>query len=168
MASDPQQLTSAQAQESVLCLVKHFFKTITSNPVWEEATTRGILSVPLSEDWEEQPFLTHIVPIWTRQRYSYWLVFHLHFSGYSAFPVEYPTVPKGQSRVRVAFHANNTQSQVDGLVSAVCEWATEMMELEKGGADGDRKLPKAARQVYAIMGDENIDKFRTKNLSFKN
>lgn len=140
---------------------------ITSNATWEEANKRGILSVPLSEDWEEEPFVTHIVPIWTRQRYSYWLVFHLHFCGFSAFPVEYPAVPKGQSRVRVAFHANNTQIQVDGFVGAICEWAQEMMEIEQGGADGDRKIPKAARQVYAIMGDENIDRFRTKNPQFK-
>lgn len=42
-----------------------------------------------------------------------------------------------------------------------------MMEIEQGGADGDRKIPKAARQVYAIMGDENIDRFRTKNPQFK-
>ena len=115
----------------------------------------GILSVPLSEDWEEQPFLTHIVPIWTRQRYSYWLVFHLHLSEFCTFPVEYPTVPKGQSRVRVAFHANNTESQVDGLVGAICEWAQEMMSIEKCGGNGD-KIPRAARQIYAMMGDENV------------
>ena len=75
--------------------------------------------------------------------------------------MEYPTVSKGQSRVRVASHANNTEPQVDGVVSAICEWAREMMEIEKGGGDGN-KIPKAARQIYAIMGDENIDIFRTK------
>ena len=63
--------------------------------------------------------------------------------------MEYPIVPKGQSRVRVAFHANNTESQVDALVGAICEWAQEMMDIEGGGGDGN-KIPKAARQVYAI------------------
>lgn len=132
--------------------MKYFFKTITSNAIWEEATERRILSVPLAENWEEQPFLTHIVPIWTRQRCNYWLVFHLHFSAFSAFPVEYPTVPKGQSRVRVTFHAHNTESQVEGLVRAICEWAQEMMEIEGGGGDGN-KIPKAARRVYAMVAD---------------
>ncbi|KAL9121373.1 MAG: hypothetical protein Q9187_002067 [Circinaria calcarea] len=140
------------AQDKVQFLVKHFFKTISSNAIWKEATERGILSVPLSEDWEEQPSLTHIVPIWTRQRQSYWLVFHLQFSGFCAFPVDYPTVPKGQSRVRVAFHANNTEIQVEGLVIAICEWAQEMMEIEQGGGGGN-KIPKAARQVYTITTD---------------
>lgn len=132
--------------------MKHFFKTITSNAIWEEATKRGILFVPLSEDWDEQPFLTHIVPIWTRQRYSYWLVFHLHFFKCCAFPVEYPTVPKGQGRVRLAFHANNTASQIDELVNAICEWAQEMMKIEEGSGDKNR-IPRAARQIYALMGD---------------
>lgn len=75
--------------------------------------------------------------------------------------MEYPTVPKGQSRVRVAFHANNTESQVDGLVAAICEWAREMMEIESGRGDGN-KIPKAARQVYATMGVENIDRLKAK------
>ena len=130
---------------------------MTSNKIWEEATTRGILSIPLSEEWEQQPFLSHIVPVWTRQRYSYWLVFHLLLSGICAFPVEYPTVPKGQSRVRLAFHANNTEAQVNVLVAAIGEWAQEMMDIEKGTGGGNR-LPKAARQVYGIMGNASIDK----------
>lgn len=135
-------------------LVKHFFAAITSDATWDEASERGILSVPLSDDWETQPFLTHIVPVWTRQRYAYWLVFHLHLAGFCAFPVEYPTVPKGKSRVRLSFHANNTEKQIDGLVAAVGEWAREMMEIESVGAR--EKIPKAARQVYAMMGEDTI------------
>lgn len=69
-------------------------------------------------------------------------------------------MPKGKSRVRVAFHASNTESQVDGLVHAICEWAREMIEIEKGGGNGN-KIPRAARHVYAIMGHENINQFRT-------
>ena len=122
---------------------------------------RGILSVPLRDDWEEQPFLTHIVPIWTRQRYSYWLVFHLQFAKFCTFPIEYPIVPRGQSRVRVAFHASNTESQVEGLVSTICEWAQEMIEIEKGVGNGN-KVPKAARELYAIMGEENSGPSRPK------
>ena len=77
--------------------------------------------------------------------------------------MEYPTVPKGQSRVRVAFHADNTENQVDGMIDTVCEWAQEMMEIERGGGDVNTQIPKAARQVYAIMGDEDIVKPKTKS-----
>lgn len=72
--------------------------------------------------------------------------------------MEYPTVPKGHSRVRLAFHANNTESQVEQLVSAISEWAGEMMEIEEGGRCGN-KIPSAARQVYAWMGDEEVNGF---------
>lgn len=68
--------------------------------------------------------------------------------------MEYPAVPKGQSRVRIAFHANNTESETEGLVAAIAEWAQEMINIEDGGGSGD-KIPKAARQVYAWMGDES-------------
>ena len=142
-----------KAQNTVQRLVKHFFKCTASNTIWQEATRRGILSLPLSEAWEDQPFHTHLIPVWTRQRYSYWLVFHLHFAGFCAFPVEYPTVPKGQSRVRLAFHANNTEAQIDGLVDAVGVWAQEMMEIEDGGGVCG-SVPRAARQVYMVMGDD--------------
>ena len=123
-----------------------------SSIIWEEATDRGILSVPLSETVEERPFLTHIVPIWTRQRYSYWLAFHLHFCGFCTFPVEYPIVPKGQSRVRISFHADNTIGQVEALVAAICEWAQEMMEIEEDTSSLER-IPRAARRVYAALNE---------------
>lgn len=62
----------------------------------------------------------------------------------------------------MAFHANNTESQVDGLVSAICEFAQEMMEIEKGGGGGGGdEIPKAARRVYAMMGDESVNGFET-------
>ncbi|MCJ1357757.1 MAG: hypothetical protein MMC33_007753 [Icmadophila ericetorum] len=144
------------AQENVQYLVKHFFKLITSNSTWAEATARGILDVPLSLAWEERDFVTHIVPIWTRTRHSYWLAFHLNFHKFCAFPVEYPTVAKGQSRLRLSFHASNTELQVEDLVSAICEWAEEMIKIEDGEANGN-KIPRAARQVYEWMGDESVD-----------
>ncbi|KAL8927687.1 MAG: hypothetical protein Q9172_001247 [Xanthocarpia lactea] len=142
-----------EAQESVQRVVKHFFKVISADPVWEKAMRQGVVEVPLLRDWETRPFVTHIVPIWTRPQYSYWLVFHLHIRNFCASPVEYPAVPKGQSRVRLTFHANNTESQVEGLVEAIGEWASEMMEIE-GDRTKRRKLPSAARQVYALMGDD--------------
>ncbi|KAL9132081.1 MAG: hypothetical protein Q9217_000117 [Psora testacea] len=134
------------AQASVQSLVRFFFQTIASNVVWQKATKRGILDVPLATDWEDEPFLSHIIPIRTRHKHSYWLVFHMNLRKICAFPVEYPTVPEGQSRVRLAFHANNTQSQVEQLVDAICEWAEEMIKIEE---DGGGRIPRAARQVYA-------------------
>lgn len=110
----------------------------------------GILTVPLAEEWEDHDFLVHCVPVWTRQRYNYWLVFHLQLNGICAFPIEHPVVPKGQSRVRLIFHGGNTEDDVDKLVTALCAFAQEMIELEKEPKDVP-KVPKAAQQVYALM-----------------
>ena len=74
----------------------------------------------------------------------------------SVFPVEYPPVTKGQSRVKLIFHANSTEAQVDALISAICDWATEMMDIEGSGGKGS-KLPRAAQHVYALMGNEEIN-----------
>lgn len=111
----------------------------------------GILSVPLSEDWDSREFLTHIVPVWTRQRYNYFLVFHLQLSGICAFPIDYPTVPKGQGRIRLMFHGGNTEAEVNSLVKSLCDFAREMVAIEKAGDQAQTKVPKAAQQVYALM-----------------
>lgn len=144
-----------QAQSNIQHLVKHFFHRMTSNPIWEKASSMGILSIPVMEDdWESKSFHAHIVPVWTRQRYNWWLVFHLQLSGISAFPIDYPTVPKGQSRIRLMFHAANDEGQVDLLANTICAWASEMIAIEEGSdgsAKGTNKMPKAAQQVYALM-----------------
>ena len=123
---------------------------MSSNPIWDKANDMGILSIPVSRDSDPDNFVAHIVPIWTRQRYNWWLVFHLQLSGISAFPIDYPTVPKGQSRIRLMFHAANTEAEVAFLATTICNWAKEMIDIEEG-ADGKGKVPKAAQQVYALM-----------------
>lgn len=110
----------------------------------------GILSIPLLDEQRPHGFITHIAPVWTRDRYNYWLVFHLQLSGICAFPINYPTVPKGQSRIRIMFHGQNTEAEVDSLVAALCGFAKEMIDIEKGG-DAVQKVPKAAQKVYGLM-----------------
>ncbi|XDG09182.1 hypothetical protein ABKA04_008797 [Annulohypoxylon sp. FPYF3050] len=139
------------SQEKIQDLVKHFLTTITSHEIWDEANDLGILSIPISDNWEYREFMTHIVPVWTRQRYNFWLVFHLQSSKISAFPIDYPVVPKGQSRIRLMFHAGNTEAEVELLANSICEWAKEMIDIEKG--EGKSKIPKAAQQIYAMMAD---------------
>lgn len=128
--------------------MKHFFETITENPVWDEANEEGILSIPLAEDWESRPFLTQVVPVMTRQRYTLWLCYHVQLAGICAFPIDYPVVPKGQGRLRVVFHATNTKEEVEKLADKICEWAQEMLDIEARGK-GSGKIPTAARRVQA-------------------
>ena len=123
---------------------------MSSNPIWDKATDMGILSIPVMNDWESNDFNAHIVPVWTRQRYNWWLVFHIQLNGVSAFPIDFPTVPKGLSRIRLMFHAANTESEVEFLATSICNWAKEMIDIEEG-AKGKGKMPRAAQQVYALM-----------------
>ena len=117
---------------------------------------KGVIDVPLLHGWEQRPFVTPIVPIFTRPQYATWLVFHLTFSQICAFPVDVPTVRKGQSRVRLTFHGHNTEAHVEKLVTAIAEWAQEMADLESRTSTVQR-IPKAARQVYSWMGDQKVE-----------
>ncbi|KAJ2988511.1 hypothetical protein NUW58_g3939 [Xylaria curta] len=141
-----------KAQENIIYLIKRFVTAIRANHDFQKASEMGIVWVPLCKDLEERKFLVHIVPIRTRDRYSYWLAFHLQLAGYCIYPLDHPVVPKGQSCIRLIVHGANTEAQIDGMVKSTCEWAREMVEIETGAAEGNNRIPKAAQQVYAMMG----------------
>lgn len=109
----------------------------------------GLLSCPLAEDWEQRPYHSHIVPIRTRPRHEQYLFFHMSMAGMNAYNISYPVVPKGSSRIRMVFHAHNTEQEIDTAVAAICSWESEMLEIEENGPNST--LPKAALQVYAMQ-----------------
>jgi len=137
-------------QDHIQHLVRYFFALLEQDPDWEKASEEDMLYIPIMGDWESRDWQAHIVPLWTRQRYNYWLVFHLQLSGICAFPIDYPTVPKGQGRIRLMFHAGNTEKEVENLASIVCSFAREMISIEEGNI-GASKVPVKAQQVYAMM-----------------
>lgn len=106
----------------------------------------GILSVPLAEGWEQRPLVTPIIPIWTRAGYHYLLFSHLALAKICAFAVQHPTVPKEHPRVRLVFHANHTELQVERLVSVVSEWAQKMMDIEQS-VDRAERLAWASQKM---------------------
>ncbi|MCJ1316554.1 hypothetical protein MMC15_001875 [Xylographa vitiligo] len=143
-------LTDLQRQDNIQHLVKHFYSILAANPIWEKATEMRMLYIPISEDWESRDWHAHIVPLWTRQRYNYWLVFHLQLLDICAFPIDHPTVPKGQGRIRLMFHGGNTEAEVETLASTICAFAREMIDIEEA-EDSASKVPVKAQQVYALM-----------------
>ncbi|KAL6890032.1 8-amino-7-oxononanoate synthase [Trichoderma evansii] len=140
---------SAPRIEALRNSVTHFFKTLTSHPVWDDAVDAGILNVPLAEDYETNEDLTHIVPVLTRPKHELYLFFHLLTRNINAYPISFPVVPKGKSRVRLVWHTHNTIDQAEKVANAICEWAQEMLDIEDGKTDND--LPSAARQVFAMQ-----------------
>ncbi|KAI0165410.1 putative aminotransferase [Hypoxylon sp. FL1284] len=146
-----------QTQNRVQYLVRHFFETVTSHSLWHQARERGLLAIPLLEGWETRPFVTHIATLRTRQKYIYWLYFHILSSSYCVFPVGPPAVPLGQSRLKVTFHAGNTEEDVRGLAKAIFEWVQEITAIEYG--DTDKTLTGAAEAVYNWMRSEGLKGF---------
>lgn len=129
--------------------IKLFFTTMASHPAYDRVTEASIFHVPLMEGWESKPFLTQIVPIMTADKHNLFLTMHLQMLKMAAYPIDFPVVPKGASRVRIVFKATNTPDEVVALATAICEWGDEMLALKQEGRAGT--LPKAARQVYSWL-----------------
>jgi 8-amino-7-oxononanoate synthase len=53
--------------------------------------------------------------------------------GFLVRPITYPTVPKGQERVRVCLHAGNTEDEVRRLSEVVSEWVRDEGKREAAG-----------------------------------
>ena len=126
--------------------VKHFLRTITAHPVWNEAVDKGILNIPLAKNFESIKTLTHIIAVLTRPKHELYLFYHLTMNNINAYAWGHPVVPKGKSRVRLVFHAHNTLDQAETLANTICEWAQEMLSI----GDSESVIPSAARQVYAM------------------
>ncbi|KAL8927713.1 MAG: hypothetical protein Q9208_002128 [Pyrenodesmia sp. 3 TL-2023] len=131
-------------------LTLFYLDTLTSNPIYKKANAKGLLRMPMHEDgdWHEVP-ITHIVPIWTKPKHAYYLSFHLVRDGINGTAIAFPVVARGEERVRILLHAQNTREEVMTLVRSICSWAEEMLEIE---ASGDKnRLPSAARLAYDLL-----------------
>lgn len=89
------------------------------------------MSMPVADGYETQDFVTHVIPIWTRDKENRLLAVHLHLSDFCAWPIDFPVVPKGEGRVRLVFHSKNTFEEVEGLVGLICEWCQASVEQEE-------------------------------------
>ncbi|KID74281.1 8-amino-7-oxononanoate synthase [Metarhizium brunneum] len=136
-----------EEQERIQKTISYFFKRLTSKPDWQQAVAAGLLSCPVAEGWEQRQFHAHIIPIRTRPRHEQYLFFHNMLANIMAYNFAYPVVPKGESRIRIVVHAHNTEDDVDKLVASICQWAHEMLDLEKCGSNNT--LPSAASKVFA-------------------
>lgn len=135
-------------------MIPYFFEKLLATPEWKKAQATGLLSCPLSEGWENRKFHTHVVPILTRPRHELYLSFHLLSANMNAYYFSYPVVPRGESRVRMVFHAHNTKEQIDKTVDAICDWAREMFMIEQSASSD--ALPMATRKAFAkkaILGE---------------
>lgn len=121
-------------------LIRHFYTRMYQHQAWSKAKSAEILDIPSGKDYESQPFVTQIVPLWTRNLDNHWLASNLQYANYRAWPVDYPVVPRDQGRVRLMFHADNTIEQVDGVVETIVKWINERLNVVEGQRPRKRDL----------------------------
>lgn len=105
----------------------------------------GLISVPLANEWEDRAIHSHVIPIKVRPGHELILFEHLAIANMMAYPISYPTVPKGTACIRLVFHAHNTREEIDRLVTTIGKWAIETLEIERG--ELKNTLPSAMRQL---------------------
>ncbi|KAL9470808.1 hypothetical protein ACSS6W_008749 [Trichoderma asperelloides] len=148
-----QLLSSGQTQKEqnhIQEIVKYFFESLLDHPIWQEAMDEGLISVPLAEDYEQRSVLSHVVPIKVKPGHDFFLFIHLAKANMNAYPMAYPVVPKGTALVRMLFHAHNTKEEVDKIITAVGEWADEILSIERG--ESKNVIPSSMREFLAMQG----------------
>ncbi|KAK0220602.1 aminotransferase [Armillaria fumosa] len=75
-----------------------------------------------SVDRSKDPLVSPVFPLLTSQ--SLKLAEYLNSKGYVAQAIPFPIVPKGQERIRVVIHAENTFSDIDAFIAILLDWAT--------------------------------------------
>ncbi|KAK0444618.1 aminotransferase [Desarmillaria tabescens] len=73
-------------------------------------------------DRSKDPLVSPIFPLLTSQSLN--LAKYLNSKGYAAQVIPFPVVPRGQERVRVVIHAENTRNDIDTFVAILLDWAT--------------------------------------------
>ncbi|OBT66209.1 hypothetical protein VE03_04349 [Pseudogymnoascus sp. 23342-1-I1] len=115
-------------QHRLQYLVRHFCAGVRTLPHYQRAKDSGYLTIPVAEDFQKKRFMSHIVPLWSPAADA--LSIGLLVNKITAYPVAYPTVPKGQKRVRLVFHAGNTESDLNKVLATIGEWLEERFQGE--------------------------------------
>jgi hypothetical protein len=122
-------LTPKKRQHRIQYLVRLLCARIRAIPLYERAKESGYLRVPLADGFEDKPLMSHIVPLWSEAGDA--LSIGLLMNKITAYPVVFPTVPRGTKRVRICIHADNTEEDINKLVACVDEWLQERFKGDK-------------------------------------
>ncbi|CAG7921941.1 unnamed protein product [Penicillium olsonii] len=110
-------------RESLQKNVLHFYRSLEGHPQLERVSRLGILRVPLLAGWEERPFQTPIVVVYTQDGKSSSLANELERQKYRVQQGGYPFVPRGLEGIRIMIHADNTEQEIEGLLQAIMAWS---------------------------------------------
>ncbi|KAE8346828.1 hypothetical protein BDV24DRAFT_175672 [Aspergillus arachidicola] len=111
--------------------LQFFYQTLTTSAEWQHAKRKGIFHLPTEKTWRSEPFLAPIAAIVVQPGKAKELAQHLHQAKYWVNTANFPLVPKGKDRIRIVIHADNTESQIEGLVRLLREWARGQIRLDE-------------------------------------
>lgn len=131
-------------QAKVFSNVKYFHQKLFEQSVYKQAREKDIIFIEGTEEWDDNKQHSHIVGLRGREGENQVLSFHLLMAGICAWPISYPVVPKGKGRIRMIFHANNTEEQIDYLVSVLMDFAQFVMDTE---AEVEKETGATGRQL---------------------
>lgn len=90
-----------------------------------------------------------IIPLLTADARE--LAAHLRANGLLARPICYPTVPKGEDRVRICVHADNTAEDIDRLIECVRMWTEEAQGQRIGNVVNGRSTLSAPQSLSSKL-----------------
>jgi 8-amino-7-oxononanoate synthase len=109
-------------------LTAYFLQCFFKHPVWEQIKGNGTIYIPNPGKYVSNGLVSPIIPLITKNK-AYNLRAWLLREGINAWGVAYPVVPKGEDRVRVVVHSDNTRPQIERLVDVIMQWALEQKNI---------------------------------------
>ncbi|KAI0307459.1 PLP-dependent transferase [Multifurca ochricompacta] len=112
-----------------------------------EPVPKSILRLPESHlNFGALPVPTPIFPILTSRPLQ--LATFLQAKGYAAQPIPYPAVPRGQERIRVVVHAENTEDELREFIEVLLQWAGEQPPPKREEDEYARRTAKEAHSAH--------------------
>ncbi|KAI0063239.1 PLP-dependent transferase [Artomyces pyxidatus] len=120
-----------------------------------ETVPKSLISLPGSHITPD-PLIstTPIFPILTSQPIALATFFQKH--GYSAQPIPYPAVPRGQERIRVVVHSGNSEQQLCDFVTLLRQWASSPEIASLGANHGPVSVPERLKREDSIVEEKPV------------
>jgi 8-amino-7-oxononanoate synthase len=120
-----------QRRERLQKATSYFLQCFFKHPIWNQIKGSGAVGIANPGRLVSSDFQSPIVPVTTKAGKAYPLRAWLLREGFSSWGIAYPVVPKGEDRVRVVVHADNSHPQIERFVDVIMQWALEQEKSKK-------------------------------------
>jgi 8-amino-7-oxononanoate synthase len=117
-----------QRRQRLQKATSYFLQCFFKHPIWKQIKGSGTIGIANPGRLVSSDFQSPIIPVTTKGGKAYPLRAWLLREGFSSWGIAYPVVPKGEDRVRVVVHADNSHPQIERFVDVIMQWALEQEE----------------------------------------